>query len=71
MKSGDFEHVFDIDALRDVWYRKSYLLDRKQSFNGCAGERYANYKNQPLEMKFNKAFTARQFRTVRDIGRPP
>jgi len=57
VKSGDFEHVFDIDALRDVWYRKSYLLDRKQSFNGCAGERYANYKNQPLEMKFNKAFT--------------
>ena len=57
VKAGDFEHTFDIDALRDVWYEKSYLLDRKQSFNGCAAERYKNYKNQPLEMKFNRDFT--------------
>ena len=59
VKAGDFEHTFDIDALRDVWYEKSYLLDRKQSFNGCAAERYKNYKNQPLEMKFNRDFTGR------------
>ncbi len=57
VKLGDFEHRFDIDALRDVWYRKSYLLDRKQSMNGCAAERYANYKAQPLEMKFSAGFT--------------
>ena len=50
-------HKFDIDALRDVWYKTSYLLDRKQSFNGKAKERYENYKKQPLEMKFNKDFT--------------
>ncbi|MBQ8157619.1 MAG: phosphoribosylformylglycinamidine synthase [Prevotella sp.] len=48
---------FDIDALRDVWYKTSYLLDRKQSFNGKAKERFENYKKQPLEMKFNKNFT--------------
>jgi phosphoribosylformylglycinamidine synthase len=48
---------FDIDALRDVWYKTSYLLDRKQSFNGKAKERFDNYKQQPLEMKFNKDFT--------------
>ena len=48
---------FDIDALRDVWYKTSYLLDRKQSFNGKAKERFENYKKQPLEMKFNKDFT--------------
>ena len=40
---------FDIDALRDVWYKTSYLLDRKQSFNGKAKERFENYKKQPLE----------------------
>ncbi len=57
VKCDDFEHRFDIDALRDVWYRKSYLLDRKQSMNGCAAERYANYKNQPVEMKFAGGFT--------------
>ncbi len=47
---------FDIEHLRDVWYKTSYLLDRKQSFNGKAKERYENYKQQPLEMKFPKGF---------------
>ena len=56
IKKGDFEHTFDIDALRDVWYHTSYLLDRKQSFNGCAEQRHENYKNQPLEIKFNDSF---------------
>ena len=50
---------FDIDALRDVWYKTSYLLDCKQSFNGKAKERFENYKQQPLEMKFNKNFTGK------------
>ena len=49
-------HTFDIDALRDTWYKTSYLLDRKQSFNGKAAERFENYKKQPIEMKFNKDF---------------
>ena len=48
---------FDIDALRDVWYKTSYLLDRKQSFNGKAKERFENYKKQPIEMQFPKSFT--------------
>ena len=50
---------FDIDALRDVWYNTSYLLDRKQSFNGKAKERFENYKQQPIEMKFPKGFTGK------------
>lgn len=45
----DMVFTFDIDALRDVWYSTSYLLDRRQSFNGKADERYANYKNIPVE----------------------
>ena len=59
VKAGDYEHEFDIDKLRDVWYKTSYLLDRDQSKNGCAAERYKNYKNEPLEMKFNKDFTGK------------
>jgi phosphoribosylformylglycinamidine synthase len=51
--------TFDIDRLRDVWYKTSYLLDRRQSFNGKARERFENYKNQPLEMKFPKGFTGK------------
>lgn len=54
---GAFNHEFDIDALRDVWYKTSYLLDRDQSMNGCAEARRDNYKKQPLEMKFNDSFT--------------
>ena len=56
VKAGDKDLTFDIDALRDVWYKTSYLLDRKQSFNGKAKERFENYKKQPIEMKFNKDF---------------
>ena len=59
VKKGDEEHSFDIDRLRDIWYETSYLLDRKQSFNGMAKERYANYKQQPLQMEFNKDFTGK------------
>ena len=56
VKKGDYEHIFDIDALRDEWYKTSWLLDKKQSMNGCADERYHNYKNQPVEMHFNDHF---------------
>lgn len=56
---GAFNHEFDIDALRDVWYKTSYLLDRDQSMNGCADARHENYKKQPLEMKFNDSFTGK------------
>ncbi len=59
VKAGDKDLTFDIDTLRDVWYKTSYLLDRKQSFNGKAKERFENYKKQPIEMKFNKDFTGK------------
>ena len=45
-----------IDALRDDWYKTSYLLDRKQSMNGMAKKRYTNYKKQPIEMNFGYGF---------------
>ena len=52
-------HQFGIDYLRDVWYSSSYLLDRKQSFNGCAKRRFENYKMQPLEWAVNPTFTGK------------
>ena len=39
-----------------MWFKTSYLLDRKQSFNGKARERFENYKQQPIEMQFPKGF---------------
>ena len=56
---GKFTHEFDIDAMRDVWYKTSYLLDRDQSMNGCAEARRDNYKKQPVVMKFNDSFTGK------------
>ncbi len=52
-------YQFGIDHLRDVWYSTSYLLDRKQSFNGCAEKRFTNYKQQPLELAFGTEFTGK------------
>jgi phosphoribosylformylglycinamidine synthase len=52
-------YQFGIDYLRDVWYSTSYLLDRKQSMNGCAKKRFENYKEQPLEFAFDKSFTGK------------
>ena len=59
VKKGDFEHSFDIDALRDMWYRTSYLLDRKQSRNGRARMRFDNYKQQPVDIVLNRHFSGR------------
>lgn len=47
---------FDIDKLRDVWYKTSYLLDCKQSTEIKAKERYNNYKNQPIKIKMPEHF---------------
>ncbi|MCR5312227.1 MAG: phosphoribosylformylglycinamidine synthase [Bacteroidaceae bacterium] len=57
VKKDGSTRTFDIDALREIWYSTSYRLDTKQSFNGMAAERFKNYKNQPIEHKFNADFT--------------
>ena len=52
-------YQFGVDYLRDMWYSTSYLLDTKQSFNGCAKARFENYKKLPVEFAFNKDFTGK------------
>ncbi len=52
-------YQFGIDYLRDIWYSTSYLLDRRQSMNGCAKARYENYKMQPVELAFMSDFTGK------------
>ena len=49
-------YSFSINELRDLWFKPSYLLDRKQSGEVCAQSRYSNYKNQALEFAFNASF---------------
>ncbi len=63
----DATYQFGIDYLRDVWYETSYLLDTKQSFNGCARQRFENYKEQPLEFNLRSDFKG----TLKSLGLNP
>ena len=56
VKKDEIVHEFDIDTLRDTWFKTSYLLDRDQSFNGMAKKRFTNYKKQAIELQFNSNF---------------
>ena len=49
---------FDLDCLREVWFKSSYLLDRKQSGEKLALERYHNYRKNELIYDF-KGFTGK------------
>ena len=60
IKNADEELSFDVDNLRDVWFKTSYLLDSKQTGNGLAKERYDNYKNQVLNYTFPTQFTGKK-----------
>ncbi len=53
------QYHFGIDYMRDVWYESSYKLDVQQSGSIAAGNRFENYKMQPLEFKYNKSFTGK------------
>ncbi|SFB79995.1 phosphoribosylformylglycinamidine synthase [Parapedobacter composti] len=60
IKNGSDSFAFDVDALRDTWYRTSYLLDQHQSGRQKAKERFENYKNQPLVFDFPKQFDGKK-----------
>jgi phosphoribosylformylglycinamidine synthase len=46
----------DINKLRDIWYKTSFLLDSVQSGKTKAAERFANYKNVALSYNFPTTF---------------
>ena len=50
-------YTFNIAEYRDLWYLTSYLLDKQQTANDKATERYQNYSEQPLQYTFPAHFT--------------
>ncbi len=56
LHSGKITKSIDIDKMRGLWYKPSYLLERRQASNGCAEKRYENYQNQPLKIKVPYSF---------------
>jgi len=59
IQNGSDKFLFDIPYWRDSWYKTSYLLDVHQSGAEKAAERFANYKNQPLQFTFPAHFTGK------------
>lgn len=60
VRVNNFENEvdFDIDSLRDLWFKTSFLLDRKQTKKELALERFKNYKQFELQYDF-KDFTGK------------
>jgi phosphoribosylformylglycinamidine synthase len=59
LKNNSEKYNFDINELRDVWFKTSYLFDKKQCGEKLALERFKNYKNQELKYKFNRDFSGK------------
>jgi len=56
--NGEDNYSFDIDQLRDLWFKTSYLFDRKQCGQDLAMEKFREYKNLKLGFDF-KTFTGK------------
>ena len=63
------DYSFDIHALRDKWFTTSYLLDRKQSGELKAKERFENYTRQERKFIFPEPFTGKFSRYAIDPKR--
>ena len=57
IKNNSDNLIFDIEKLRNIWFRTSTLLDNKQTANNLAEQRFKNFKNQPLKFTFPKNFS--------------
>jgi len=64
--NGNDNFKFDIDSLREKWFKPSYLLDRRQSGEKLALERFENYKKNELKFDFG-SFTGK----FKDLGIDP
>lgn len=59
LKHHSDTYLFNIEETRDIWYNTSYLLDKKQSGETKAKERFTNFKKQPLQFNFPSHFTGK------------
>jgi phosphoribosylformylglycinamidine synthase len=48
--------ILEVAELRDTWFKSSYLLDKKQSGEKLALDRFNNYKIQPLHYRFGESW---------------
>lgn len=67
IKQGKKHLTLDIDALRDVWYESSFLMDKHQTALPEAEARRDNYKQQTVSYKFPEGFNGK----MKDLGLDP
>ena len=67
IKQGKKHLNLDIDALRDVWYESSFLMDKHQTALPEAEARRDNYKQQTVSYKFPEGFSGK----MKDLGLDP
>ena len=67
IKQGKKHLSLDIDALRDVWYESSFLMDKHQTALPEAEARRDNYKQQTISYKFPEGFSGK----MKDLGLDP
>ena len=67
IKQGKKHLSLDIDALRDVWYESSFLMDKHQTALPEAEARRDNYKHQTVSYKFPEGFSGK----MKDLGLDP
>jgi len=56
-KNNEFE--FDIEKLRDTWYKTSFEFETQQTPVSLAEERFYNYKIQPLQYVFPQNYVGK------------
>ncbi|MFN8436908.1 MAG: phosphoribosylformylglycinamidine synthase [Cytophagales bacterium] len=67
------KHTFDVKAMRDVWFKTSYLLDVQQSGEVQATSRKEHLGLQPIQYKFNSNFSGKlsQYNIPTDRSKAP
>ncbi len=70
IKNNDNFYNFKVSKIRDIWYKTSFLLDKKQTANDLSKKRFDNYKRQPLRYKFPSNFTGMLPKTNSNLTKP-
>ncbi len=69
LKHNDNHFSLDINHLRELWFKTSYLFDRKQAREDLALERYKNFSKTELKFKFPEHFTGKADQYQIDLKR--
>ncbi len=59
IKHHSHKSEFDIDAMRELWFKTSYLFEKNQTQPDLALARFNNYKSQHLKFRYMAEFSGK------------